>query len=131
MSQTGMVIMYANYTIFWRSSLQTQIDLSTAEAEYTALSSDLIQVLPLMTMMQEINEVLPLLISKPNFVCKVHEDNQYCIKMATRTKFSPRTKHIALKYHHSRYHVKYGCVEIQCRSTRKKLVDILMKSLSN
>ena len=66
-SRTGMVIMYTNCPIFWRSSLQTEIALSTAEAEYMALSSALRQVLPLMTMMEEINEVFPLLISKPNF----------------------------------------------------------------
>ena len=36
---TGMVIMYANCPIFWRSSLQTEIALSTSEAEYIALSS--------------------------------------------------------------------------------------------
>ena len=76
MSRTGMVIMYANFSIFWRSSLQTEIVLSTAEAEYIALSSALRQVLTLMTMTEEINEVFPLLISKPNFVCKVHEYNQ-------------------------------------------------------
>ena len=52
MSRTGMVIMYANCPIFWRSSLQTDISLSTAEAEYIALSSALRQVLPLMTMME-------------------------------------------------------------------------------
>ena len=112
MSRTRMVIMYANCPIFWRSSLQTQIALSTVEAEYIALSSALRQVLPLMTMMEEINEVFPLLISKPNFVFKLHEDNQSCIKMATGTKFSPRTKHIALKYHHFISHVKSGHVEI-------------------
>ena len=33
MSRTGMVIMYANCPIFWRSSLQTEISLSTAEAD--------------------------------------------------------------------------------------------------
>ena len=33
-SRTGMIIMYANCLIFWRSSLQTEIALSTAEAEY-------------------------------------------------------------------------------------------------
>ena len=99
MSRTGMVIMYANCPIFWRSSLQTEIALSTVEAEYIALSSALRQVLPLMTMMEEINEVFTLLISNPNFVCKVHEDNQSCIKMETWTKFSPSIKHIALKYH--------------------------------
>ena len=33
MSRTGIVIMYANCPTFWRSSLQTEIDLSTAETE--------------------------------------------------------------------------------------------------
>ena len=86
MSRTGMIIMYANCPIYWRSSLQTEIALSTAEAEYIALSSALREVLPLMTMMEEINKVFPLLIQKPKFVCKVHEDNQSCIRMATRIK---------------------------------------------
>ena len=88
MLRTVMVIMYANCPIFWRSSLQTEIALSTAEAEYIALSSALRQVFSLMTMMEEINEVFLLLISKPKSFCKVYEDNQSCIKMATGTKFS-------------------------------------------
>ena len=83
LSRTGMVIMYANCPIYWRSSLQTEIALSTAQAEYIALSSALRVVLPLMTMMEEIDAVFPLHIHKPNFICKVHEDNQSCIKMAT------------------------------------------------
>ena len=87
MSQTGMVIMYANCPIYWRSSIQTEITLSTTEAEYIALSSALREVLPLMTMMEEINKIIPFLIQKSKFVCQVHEDNQSCIKTATGTKF--------------------------------------------
>ena len=129
MLQTGIVIMYANCPIFWRSSLQTEIALSTAEADYIELSSSLRQVLPLMTMMEGINELFPLLISKPNFFCKLHEDNQSCIKMATGTKFSPKTKHIALKYHHFRSHVKYGRVDIHYRPNGEKIADLLTKPL--
>ena len=110
MSRTGMVIMYANCPIYWRSSLQTEISLSTEEADYIALSSALREVLPLMTMMEEINKLFPLLIQKPKFVSQVHEDNQSCIKMATGTKTSPQTKHIALKYRHFRSNVKSGRV---------------------
>ena len=84
-----------------------------------------------MTMMEEIDKVFPLLISKPNFVCKVHEDNQSCIKMATGTTSSPRTKNIALKYHHLISHVKYGHVDIHYRPTGEKLAYILTKPLSN
>ena len=126
-----MVIMYANCPVFWRSTLQTEIALSTAGAEYIALSSALRQVLPLMTMMEEIQTVFPIHVSKPDFVCKVHEDNQSCIKMATGTKFSPRTKHIALKYHHFRSHVKSGRVAIHYKPTEEQLVVLLMKPLSS
>ena len=129
LSRTGMVIMYANCPIYWRSSLQTEIALSTAEAEYIALSSALRVVLPLMTMMEEINAIFPLYINKPNFVCKVHEDNQSCIKMATGVKFTPRTKHIALKYHHFKSHVKSGRVDISYCPTDLQLADILTKPL--
>eukprot|EP00956_Cyclotella_meneghiniana_P030506 scaffold76990_cov25-Cyclotella_meneghiniana.AAC.1 len=82
MSRTGYVIMYAGCPVYWVSKLQTEIALSTAEAEYIALSTALREVIPLMTLMQEINEVFPLYIDKPNFFCKIFEDNQSCIKMA-------------------------------------------------
>ena len=131
LSRTGMVIMYANCPIFWRSTLQTEIALSTAEAEYIALSSALRQVIPLMTMMQEIQLVIPINVSKPGFVCKVHKDNQSCIKMTTGVKFSPRTKYIALKYHHFRSHVKSGRMTIVYRPIEEQLGDLLTKPLSN
>ncbi len=46
MSRTGFVITYANYPIYWASHLQTEIALSTAEAEYIAMSSALRKVIP-------------------------------------------------------------------------------------
>ena len=52
MSRTRMVIIYANCPVYWRRSLQTEIKLSTAEAEYIALSSALREVLPLMKIME-------------------------------------------------------------------------------
>ena len=67
MSRTGMIIMYANCPIYWRSLLHNNISLSTAEDEYISLSSALREVLPLMTMMEEIHEVFPLHIYKPIF----------------------------------------------------------------
>ena len=84
-----------------------------------------------MTMMEEISKVFPLLIQKPKFVCQVHEDNQFCIKMANGTKFLPRTKHIALKYHHFRSKVKSGQLEITYTPTDKELAGIHTKPLSN
>jgi hypothetical protein len=41
MSCTAFVITYANCHIYWASRLQREIALSTAEAEYIAMSSAL------------------------------------------------------------------------------------------
>ena len=131
LSRTGYVIMYADCPILWVSRLQTEIALSTAEAEYIALSQSLRDVIPLITLLREINSVFPVDVKTPTFVCKVHEDNQSCITMATTSKFSPRTKHIALKYHHFRSYVKNGTIQITyCRTTEQK-ADILTKPLSD
>ena len=123
--------MYVNCPIFWRSTLQTEIAFSTAKAEYISLSTALRQVIPLMKMMEEIHAVFPIHISKPDFVCKFHEDNQSCIKMSTGINFSPKTKNIALKYHHLISHVKSGHVVIYYRPTEEQLADLFTKPLSN
>ena len=131
MSRTGYIIMYANCPIHHVSRLQTEIALSTAEAEYIALSQSLREVIPLMTLLEEIHKVFPLHIETPNFVCNVHEDNQSAIVMATTQKFTPRTKHIALKFHHFRSYVKSGRVKVSyCRTTEQK-ADLLTKPLAD
>jgi hypothetical protein len=75
LSQTGYIIMYVNCPILWVSRLQTKIALSTAEAEYIALSQSLRDIIPLITLLKEINKVFPVHVKTPTFMCKVHEDN--------------------------------------------------------
>ncbi len=125
MSCTGFVITYENCPIYWASCLQTEIALSTAKAEYIAMSSALRKVIPLMTPMKELHTIFPVHIIKPNFFCKVHEDNQSTIRMATSNKFTPRTKHIALKYHYFCSHVKNGHIEINYCPTEDLKADLL------
>ena len=108
MSRTGYVIMYAGCPVLWKSKLQTEIALSTAESEYIALSQAMREVIPLMNLLVEISCVFDVHMPKPQVHCKVFEDNRSCIAIAEANKFSPRTKHIALKYHHFRPHVKRG-----------------------
>jgi hypothetical protein len=129
MSRTGYVLMYAGCPIHWVSKLQTEIALSTAEAEYIALSQSLREVIPLMSMMKELQKVFPMEITTPNFNCTVHEDNQSCISMATKQKFSPRTKHIALKYHHFRQYVIRKEIDINYIHTGDQIADALTKPL--
>ena len=100
MSCTGYIIRYAGCPIEWYSKLQIEISLSTSEVEYIALSQALRIVVPLMTLVEELSGIFHHFINKPDFHCKEYEDKQSCIAMTKYSKFSPRTKHIALKYHH-------------------------------
>ena len=131
-SRTGFTIRYAGCPVFWQSKLQTEIALSTAEAEYIAMSQALRETIPLHSLMKEINGVFELYIPEPKFVLKVHEDNQSCIAMGKNPKFTPRTKHIAIKYHHFRKHVKTssnkdGFIQIVYCPTHDQLADIFTK----
>jgi hypothetical protein len=55
-SRTGYVILYASCPVIWASKLQTEIALSTIEAEYLAISPATCEVLPLMELIQEMQE---------------------------------------------------------------------------
>ena len=120
--------MYAGCPLIWGSKLQSEIALSTAEAEYIALSQVLREVIPAMNLMVELNVVFPMQLSKPGF-CLVHEDNPLCIAMANSKKMKPRTKHIALKYHHSRHFVQREKIRIEYINTKEQLADIFTKPL--
>ena len=50
--------------------------------------------------MQEIGGIFVLLTGKATFKCTVWEDNDSCISAANYPKFTNRTKHIDIKYHH-------------------------------
>ena len=56
LSRTGFVVFYAECPLIWASRMQTEIALSTAEAEYIALSASMKEVLSLMQLMNEINK---------------------------------------------------------------------------
>jgi hypothetical protein len=73
--------------------------------------------------MKELHTIFPVHINKPNFFCKVHEDNQSTIRMAKSDKFTLQTKHSALKYHHFCSHVKNGHIEISYCPTEDEKAD--------
>ena len=75
-SHTGFVIRYASCPVLWISKLQTEVALSTAEAEYIAMSQALREMIPLMNLMQKVDVIFKLHILKPKFILKVHKDNQ-------------------------------------------------------
>jgi hypothetical protein len=104
------------------------------KAEYIALSQALRETLPMTSLMKKINVIFPLYLPSPSprFVIKAREDNQSCITMAQNPKFSPRTKHIAIKYHHFCKHVitqsnPIGFLDIDYCSMDDQIADIFTK----
>lgn len=129
LSRTGFVIMYAGCPITWCSKLQTEIALSTTEAEYIALSQSMREIIPFMNLMMEVGGIFELHNPTPKLHCKVFEDNRSCIRVAESPRFTPRTKHIAIKYHHFRKHVADKTIQIFPIDTKDQLADIFTKPL--
>ena len=130
LSRSGFIIFYAGCPIHWVSKLQTEIALSTTESEYIALSQSMRDVIPLINLLKEFEKVLPIEKIQPEVKCKVFEDNTSCISVAKAPSMTPRTKHIALKYHHFRSFVKSGAIDIRSIGTTEQTADILTKPLS-
>ena len=121
--------MYAGCPITLGSTLQPEIALSTIDSEYIALSTVMREVIPFLGLMEEIGGIVGLLTRKPVFKCTVWEDNDSCIVVANSPKFTPRTKHIAIKYHHFRSFVSSGKIVVKPIDTTEQLADMLTKPL--
>ena len=108
--------------ISWCSKKETTVSLSTAEAEYVALSAA----------GQELMWLKGLLSNSCGRSGSVvlYEDNQLAICIAANPQFYGRRKHIEIKYHFVRDLVQKGCIEIKYCNTKNMLTDILTKSLS-
>jgi len=112
-SRMGYVITYAGCPMHWTSKMQTEIALSTTEAEYIALSQAMREVLPIIWLMEEArHQGIPVLNATPKIHCKVFEDNAGAIEIANVPKMRPGTKHLNIKYHHFREEVKKGTISI-------------------
>ena len=99
-SRTGYIIKLGGCPLVWKSQLQTDISLSTLEAEYSALSFALRVLLPISRMMREISNELELPEEvKATILSEVFEDNKGCYFLATNHRITNRTKYFQVKYH--------------------------------
>ena len=129
-SRSGWIVFYAGCPVIWASKLQSQVALSTTEAEYIAMSQSLRDVLPIMFLIAEIKERgFRVIATVPNVFCKVFEDNSGALELARLPKLRPRTKHINVVYHHFREHVRNGLIKIYPIGTKEQTADVLTKPL--
>lgn len=129
-SRTAYHIMFNDCVIYSHSKLQTEIALSTTEAEYICLSQALRTVIVLMRFFKELSKKIKSFgYTKPRFQCTAYEDNKGAIELANAPKMGPRTKHINIKYHHFRNAIEKKMVEIEYVDTHEQLADIGTKPL--
>jgi hypothetical protein len=127
-SRSGFIIMYRGCPICWLSKLQTDIALSTTEAEYTCLSTALRTAIPLIGILKEMQaRGFDVPTTTPKAYCRVFEDNSGAIQLATVFKMRPRTKHINTRYHHFRAHVTRGDITIHPIDSENQAADYLTK----
>jgi hypothetical protein len=140
LSRTGFVVSFCGCPIYWKSTLQTEIALSSTESEYMALSHCMREVLPLRRLLIELSEHsfikdIPLtnnvtLLNGTIKPTEIFEDNAGCIVIATGDTYSARTRHISAKYHRLRDEIKNGSITILKIATSQNLADIFTKPLS-
>ena len=129
-SRTGYIIYFGGCPIIWHSKLQSEISLSTTEAEYIALSQSMRDNIPLMALIGELAKVLPIITEKAKVHYTVFEDNNSCIELVKCPRMRSRTKHIGLKYHHFRSKVKEKMISVHRVDTKMQHRDLLTKALA-
>ena len=129
-SRGGHIIMYAGCPIVWSSKMLTEVTLSTTESEYCEISNALRATIPLMNFVKEIRERHDKnLTDVPVVKCEVFEDNSGAVELSMVHKMRPRTKHINVKYHHFREHVRKKLIKISHIPSENNCADTCTKPL--
>jgi hypothetical protein len=103
-SQTGYVITLGAVSVVRKSKLQTEIALSTCEAEYIAASQAMRELLPLIATLNTITKIMGIAQDPSTTISSLWEDNEAALTIMTNhidglPKLSTLTHHIACKYH--------------------------------
>lgn len=120
-SRTGFVFFLGGNAVSWKSNKQLSVALSTAEAEYVALSTSISEGLWLRQLLNEIGIV-------SNFVT-MHEDNRNAILFCNNNDNNKRCKHIDVKYRFINDEVEKGNVRVEFVRSCDQTADILTKPL--
>ena len=122
-STTGLVTRFNKSIVIWRSKLQQTISLSTAEAEYYAVSEMAIEFFYFRTLLR--NMGFPQDDDTP-----VYEDNPACIDWGNHIIGGrERAKHIDIRKHFAHEVIQNRHMRLHRVSTSEQLADIFTKAL--
>ena len=121
-STTGNIFMMTGGAISWLSKKQPIVPLSTAEAEYVALSAACQEAVWLRRLLSDIH-------AAPSGATILMEDNQGTIAIARNPIAHSRTKHIDIRYHYVREAIDNESVDVEFCPTTEMIADLLTKPL--
>ena len=123
--------MFGNVSILWISKLQSEIALSTLEAEYIDLSQRIQDLVSARRLMAELVKRMNYKLNKISHVSKMWEDNTGTHNLANSKGplITSRTKHIGIQYHWLRSMIG-DKIEILRIDTKEQRSDILTKGLT-
>ena len=129
-SRTGYIITLADCPLIWKSQLQSEVSLSTLEAEYSALSQSMRTLLPMRELLLEVSSSIRLPMALSSTIhCTVFEDNNGALILASEQRLTSRTKYFQVKWHFFWSHVKDGKVEVKRIDSSSQRADYLTKGL--
>ena len=128
-SRMGYVHLVGNCPVQWVSKLQSEISVSTMEAEYISLSTAMRDLIPLQTLVDEVKDLIGASTLPCRMYSKVFEDNNGTLILASMPRMTPRSKHIAVKYHFFKEHVRMGWIQLVKVESANQMADCSTKGL--
>ncbi|EGD72977.1 hypothetical protein PTSG_13200 [Salpingoeca rosetta] len=121
-STTGFTCYINGCLVSWSSRLQPTVALSTAEAEYMAISAAAQDVVFLRQLLMDLDE-------PEAGATKMLTDNQAAIAIGNDHVTKPRTKHIRVRHHFVRELIADGTIVLQHCPGTQMVADALTKAL--
>ena len=119
---SGYIFRFCNSPISWSSKRQELVTLSTAEAEYVALTYAGREAIWLKDVL---SQALKLKLTPITLRC----DNTSAVSISKDDVFHARTKHIDIYWHWIRQQVSNGTIHVEFVSTHDNVADIMTKAL--
>ncbi|XP_046145531.1 secreted RxLR effector protein 161-like [Osmia bicornis bicornis] len=121
-SHSGYLFQFCGASLSWGCRKQTNVTLSSTEAEYVALAEATQEGLWIHRLLKDFAEE-----TQEKII--IYEDNQSCLNLVYNNKFSNRTKHIDTKFHFMKDLKEQGIVDYRYCPTDQMPADMLTKPL--
>jgi hypothetical protein len=122
-SYTGYAFIVNGGTVSWTSHKQATVAHSTMEAEYMALSDASREAIARKQFFQELK------IPSSFMPVTILSDNQSALEIAENPANYRKAKHIDIRYHAIRHHLRNGKIDVDYIPSQAQAADIFTKAL--